>query len=53
MQEWLSNNNILIYFSHNEGKWGITERFIKASKAKIFKKWQLMIVNIILVTWIN
>ena len=53
MQEWLSNNYILIYFTHNEGKSGITERFIKVSKAKIYKKWQLMIVNITLVTWIN
>ena len=33
MQEWLDNNDILIYSTHNEGKSVITERFIKALKA--------------------
>ena len=38
MQEWLSNNDILIYSTYNEGKSVITERFIKTSKAKIHEK---------------
>ena len=29
MQEWLDNNDILLYSTHNEGKSVIAERFIK------------------------
>ena len=32
MQEWLENNDILKYSTHNEGMSGITERFIKTLK---------------------
>ena len=35
MQEWLDNNDTLIYSTHNEGKSVIVERFIKALKSKI------------------
>ena len=38
MQEWLDNNYILMYSTHNEGNSVITERFIKTLKAKIYKK---------------
>ena len=38
MQEWLDNNYILMYSTHNEGKWVIAERLIKALKSKIYKK---------------
>ena len=38
MQEWLDNNDILMYFTHNEGKSVIAERFIKTLKSKIYKK---------------
>ena len=38
MQEWLENNNILMYSTHNEGKSVIAERFLKTLKAKIYKK---------------
>ena len=38
MQEWLDNNDILIYSTHNEGKSVIAERFIKTLKSKIYKK---------------
>ena len=41
MQEWLYNNNILIYSAHNEGKSVIAQRL------KSIKKWQLMITNLI------
>ena len=49
MQEWLDNNDILMYSTHNEGNSVIAERFIKTLKAKIYKKSQLMIANLILV----
>ena len=50
MQEWLDNNDILMYSTHNEGTSVIiAERFIKTLDAKIYKKWQLMIANLILV----
>ena len=38
MQEWLDNNDILMYSTHNEGKSVITECFTKTLKAKIYKK---------------
>ena len=38
MQEWLHNNDILMYSTHNEGKSVIAERFIKTLKSKIYKK---------------
>ena len=37
MQEWLDNNGVLMYSTHNEGKSVIAERFIKTLKAKIYK----------------
>ena len=36
MQEWLNNNDILMYSTHSEGKSVIAERFIKTLKAKFF-----------------
>ena len=38
MQEWLDNNDILMYSTHNEGKSVIPERFIKTLKTEIYKK---------------
>ena len=38
MEEWLDDNDILLYSADNEGKSVITERLIKALKAKIYKK---------------
>ena len=35
MQEWLDNNDILMYSTHNEGKSVIADRFIKTLKTKI------------------
>ena len=35
--------DILMYWTHNEGKSVIAERFIKTLKAKIYKKRQVMI----------
>ena len=48
MQGWL-HNNILMYSTHNDSKSVIAERFIKTIHAKIYKKWQLTIENILLV----
>ena len=52
MQEWL-DNYILMYLTPNEDESVIAERFIKTLKAKIYKKWQLMIANLILIIWEN
>ena len=38
MQEWLDNNDILMYCIHSEGKSVIAERFIKTLKPKIYKR---------------
>ena len=38
MEEWLDNNDILMYSTHNEGKSVIAERFIKTLKLKSIKK---------------
>ena len=38
MQEGLDNNDILMYFTYNEGKSVIAERFIKTLNAKIYTK---------------
>ena len=38
MQKWLKNNDILMYYTHNDGKSVIAEGFIKTLKAKIYKK---------------
>ena len=34
MQQWLDNNDILMYSKHNEVKLVATERFVKRLKAK-------------------
>ena len=52
MQEWLENNDILMYSTHNEDKSVIAEKFIK-TKLQYIQKWQLMIINFILVIWVN
>ena len=38
MQEWLGNNNILMYSTYSEGKSVITGIFMKTLKAKIYRK---------------
>ena len=38
MEEWLDNNDILMYSTDNEFKLVIAERFIKILKGKIYKK---------------
>ena len=38
IQEWLENNDILMYSAHNKGKSVIGKRFLKTLKAKIYKK---------------
>ena len=34
----MDNNDILMYFTHNEGQWVIAERFIKTLKSNTYKK---------------
>ena len=38
MQGWLDNNDILMYFTHNEDKSVTAERFVKTLKAKVYKR---------------
>ena len=38
LQERLGNNGILMYSTHNEGKWVIAEWFIKELETKIYKE---------------
>ena len=38
MQNWLNDNVILMYSTHNESKSAVLERFIQTSKGKIYKK---------------
>ena len=38
MQEWLDNNNILLYSTRNEGKSVIAEGFIETLNAKTYEK---------------
>ena len=47
IQECLGNNCILMYSTHNKGESVIAERFILL--AKIYKKLQLMIANLVFV----
>ena len=48
MQKWL-DDNILMCLTHSEVKSVVAERFIRTFKDKIYKKWQLMLVNLMLV----
>ena len=38
MQKWFGDNNILMYWTHNESKSVVAVRFIKTLKIKIYKK---------------
>ena len=51
MQGW-SDNDILMYSTHNEGKSVIAERFIRILKDKIYKR-MTMIANLIFLIWIK
>ena len=53
MQEWLDNNDSLMYPTHNESKSVTARKFIKALKAKIYNEWQQMIANLVFPIWVN
>ena len=53
MQEWLYDNDILMYPTYNEGMSVIAERFIKTLKAKLYKKVIANDRKSCLVIWIN
>ena len=38
MQKWFGDNDILMYWTHNESKSVVAVRFIKTLKSKIYKK---------------
>ena len=37
MKSWLQDNNIEMYSIHNEGKFFVSEKFIRTLKTKIYK----------------
>ena len=47
MQEWLDDDDILMYLTYNEGKSVTAKRFIRTLKSKIYKG--KSIANLILV----
>ena len=49
IQKWLDDNDILLYSTHNEAKSVVAERFKKVLKGKIYKKWQPVTPNPVLV----
>ena len=53
MQKWLDDNYILMYSTYNEGKSVVAEKFIKTLNGKFCKKWQLIILKLILVIRIS
>ena len=53
MNKWLDDNDIWIYLTQKEDNSIVAERFIRTMKCKIYKKWQLMLGNLILVIWIS
>ena len=53
IQIWLDDNNISMHSTHDEGKSVVVERVIKTLKIKIYKKLQIIKVNLILLIQIN
>ena len=55
MHEWLDDHDTLMYSTHKQSKSVVAERFIRALKAikKSPRKWQLMVVSLICVIWID
>ena len=47
MQERLDNNDILMYFTYNEGKSVITERFIKTLNANNSKSYFTYLIKLV------
>ena len=37
MKPWLQDNNVKIYLTHNEGKYVVSEKFIRTSNNNIYK----------------
>ena len=40
-KSWVNDNDIKIYFTHNEGKFDVAERFIRTLRTKFTNIWQL------------
>ena len=53
IQIWLDDNNISMHSTHDEEKSVVVERVIKTLKIKIYKKLQIIKVNLILLIQIN
>ena len=46
MKSFLQNNNIEMYSTHNEGKFVVTERFIRTLKNQIHKYMTSVLKNV-------
>ena len=53
MQKCLQDNYILMHSFYDDGRPVNAETYIRASKGKIIKKWQIVIVSCILIIWIS
>ena len=42
-KKWLSDNDIIMYSTYNEGKSVVAERFIRTLKNKLYKHMQLLV----------
>ena len=49
----VNENNILMHSTYNVGKSVVTEMFIRILKCRPLKKWQLIILIVVLVISIN
>ena len=47
-EKWLSDNNINIYSTYNEGKSVVAERFTRTLKNKLYELWRLMVKTYIM-----
>ena len=45
-KKWLSDNDIIIYLTYNEGKSVVAERFIRTLKSKLYKHMSAIVKNV-------
>ena len=50
-KKWLSDNDIIIYSTYNEGKSVVAERFIRTLKSKLYKHMAALIKPYIMMFW--
>ena len=53
MQKWVVDNYFLMYLAYDECKSVVAETFIRNFNGKTYKRLQLIIVNLLLIIWMN